>query len=72
MIRIGDRVKYIGSDRVAYKVRKYYLVTGYYKELDMNNVMSELDEEFMPGIDVLDRCRWYQQGIIVVQSMHLC
>jgi len=54
MIKIGDKVKYIGPDLVAYETGKYYLVTGYDEELDMYSVMSELDEAYMLGKEVLD------------------
>ena len=54
MIKIGEKVKYIGADLVTYETRKYYLVTGYDEELDVYSVMSEQDEAYMLGKDVLD------------------
>ena len=34
MIKVGDKVKYIGPDMVAFETGKSYKVTGYNKELD--------------------------------------
>ncbi len=54
MLKIGDKVKYIGPDLVAYETGKYYLVTGYDEEMDMYSIMSELDEAYLLGTDALD------------------
>ena len=46
MIKVGDKVKYVGPDMVAFETGKTYKVTGYNKELDAYKVMSELDEDY--------------------------
>lgn len=46
MIKVGDKVRYIGPDMVAYEKGKVYEVTSYDKELDAYAVMSELDESY--------------------------
>lgn len=46
MIKVGDKVKYVGPDMVTYETGKLYEVTGYNKELDAYQVMSELDEAY--------------------------
>ena len=46
MIKVGDKVRYIGPDSVAYEKNKLYKVTDYDKDLDMYGVMSELDEDY--------------------------
>lgn len=46
MIKVGDKVKYVGPDMVTYETGKLYEVTGYNKELDAYQVTSELDEAY--------------------------
>ena len=45
-IKVGDKVRYVGPDLVAYNTGKIYTVTAYDKELDMFGVMSELGEDY--------------------------
>ena len=46
MIKVGDKVKYVGPDYVAYENGKLYEVTGYNKKHDAYKVMSELGEDY--------------------------
>ena len=47
MIKVGDKVKYVGVDLVAYEKGKIYEVTGEYNaKLNAYKVMSELDEDY--------------------------
>lgn len=46
MIKVGDKVKYVGPDMVTYETGKLYEVTGYNEVLDAYHVMSELDEAY--------------------------
>ena len=57
MIKVGDKVKYIGPDMVAFETGKSYKVTGYSKELDAYKVMSELDEDYYLGITDLEEIK---------------
>ena len=49
MIKVGDKVRYVGPDLVAYETGKIYEVTGYDEELDAYGVMSELGESYLLG-----------------------
>ncbi len=49
MIKVGDKVRYMGPDLVAYETGKIYEVTGYDEELDAYGVMSELGESYLLG-----------------------
>lgn len=52
---VGQYVRYIGPDLVAYQKNKKYLITGYDEKLDMYGVMSELDEDYLLDEEVLER-----------------
>ena len=54
MIKVGDKVKYVGPDLVAYETGKIYEVVGYDKELDAYAVMSELDEAYLLAVENLE------------------
>lgn len=53
MIKVGDKVRYVGPDLVAYETGKIYEVVGYDKELDAYAVMSELDEAYLLAVENL-------------------
>lgn len=57
MIKIGDKVKYIGPDMVAYRTGKVYEVTAYDDELEMYGVMSELGEDYYLDPEVLEEVK---------------
>ena len=57
MIKVGDKVKYIGDDLVTYRKGKTYEVTAYDKELDMYGVMSELGEDYYLDPEVLEEVK---------------
>lgn len=57
MIKVGDTVKYIGPDMVAFEKGKTYKVTGYNKQLDAYKVMSELDDDYYLSIEDLQEIK---------------
>ena len=52
---VGEKVKYVGPDLVAYEKGKVYEVTRYDEVLDLYGVMSELDEDYLIGEEVLEK-----------------
>lgn len=56
-IKVGDKVKYIGPDLVAYTKGKTYKVTAYDKELDAYGVMSNLDEDYYVAKEYLEEVK---------------
>ena len=58
MIKVGDTIKYIGPDLVAYNKGKTYKVTaGYDKELKAYGVMSELGEDYYVAKEYLEEVK---------------
>lgn len=57
MIKVGDKVKYVGPDLVAYETGKTYEVTGYSEKLKAYKVMSELDEDYYVSIEDLEELK---------------
>ena len=60
---IGQYVKYIGLDLVAYKKGEIYKITRYDEILDLYGVMSELDEDYLLGAEVLEELSNEQERI---------
>ena len=54
MIKVGDKVRYVGPDMIAYKKGKVYTVEGYDEEMELYEVMSELDEAYLLPKDCLE------------------
>lgn len=57
MIKVGDTVRYVGPDMVAFEKGKTYKVTGYNKQLDAYKVMSELDDDYYLSIEDLQEIK---------------
>lgn len=55
MIKVGDKVKYVGPDMIAYKKGNIYTVEGYDEEMELYEVMSELDEAYLLPKEVLEK-----------------
>lgn len=56
-IKVGDKVKYVGPDLVAYKKGKIYEVTAYDEQWDEYGVMSELDEDYYVPKEYLEEVK---------------
>ena len=56
-IKVGDKVKYIGPDLVAYTKGQIYKVTAYDKELDAYGVMSNLDDDYYVAKEYLEEVK---------------
>ena len=54
MIKVGDKVRYVGPDTVAYGKGTVYTVTAYDDELEMFGVMSELGEDYYLDAECLE------------------
>ena len=54
MFSVGQFVRYIGDDLVAYEKGKAYMITGYDEKLDMFGVWSELDEDYLLPVEILE------------------
>ena len=54
-LKVGDRVKYIGSETIAYENDKEYKIRSYNKKLDLYGVESELDEAYLLSESVLQK-----------------
>lgn len=55
MLKVGDKVKYIGPDIVAYDKDTIYSIVSYDKELNLYGVESELDEVYLLSETVLEK-----------------
>lgn len=51
---VGQYVRYIGKDLVAYEKGKVYRITGYDEKLDMFGVRSELNEDYLLPEEILE------------------
>ena len=47
MIKIGDKVRYIGEDTIIYEPGHIYEVMGYDEDLGMFAIMSEADVAYL-------------------------
>ena len=47
MVKIGDKVRYIGEDKIIYEPGHLYEVMGYDEELGLYAIMSEADVAFL-------------------------
>lgn len=56
-IKVGDKVRYIGPDLVAYHKGKIYEVTAYDEEIDEYGVMSELGEDYCVAKEDLEEVK---------------
>lgn len=54
MIKVGDKVRFIGKDSVAYEKGKVYEVTAYDADMNAYGVMSELGEDYYVSADYLE------------------
>ncbi len=55
MLKVGDKVKYIGPDIVAYDKDVIYTIASYDKDLNLYGVESELDEVYLLSETVLKK-----------------
>ena len=51
---VGQYVRYVGKDLVAYEKGKVYMITGYDEKLDMFGVWSELNEDYLLPEEILE------------------
>ena len=51
---VGQYVRYVGKDLVAYEKGKVYMITGYDEKLDMFGVRSELNEDYLLPEEMLE------------------
>lgn len=56
-LKVGDRVRYVGSEVVAYDYDKVYTICSYDDELELYAVESELEETYLLGESVLEKVK---------------
>lgn len=56
-IKVGDKVKYVGQDLVAYKKGGIYEVTAYDEQWGEYGVMSELGEDYYVAKEDLEEIK---------------